>query len=93
MNQLIAGPSAILLVGQNLLDVFVGYILELLIQVLLLEVRILICGIEHMLFMSIFQISSCLLCRLQDIFERVELGHLEMKLVQYLLLHLLPIHL
>jgi hypothetical protein len=93
MNQLIASPRAILLVGQNPLNVFVGHILELLIQVLLLEIRVLICGIEHVLFMSIFHISTCLLCRLQDIFESVELGQLEMKLLQYLFLHLLPIHL
>ena len=92
MNQLIAGPRAVLLVRQDPLNVLVSYILELGIQVLLLEVRVLICGIEHLLFMSIFLISR-LFIRLQDIFESVELGKLEMKLVQYLLLHLLPIHL
>ena len=73
MNQLIAGPRAVLLVGQDPLDVLVSHILELGIQVLLLEVRVLICGIEHVLFMSIFLISR-LFNRLQDIFESIKLG-------------------
>ena len=73
MNQLIAGPRSVLLVWQDPLDILVSHILELGIQVLLLEIRVLICGIKHVLFMSIFLISR-LFNRLQDIFESVEFG-------------------